>query len=63
MIVFENCIRVYDLNTIWGKLHGWSVGIRRTPSVLIVKEKYLGLPTARLALIQQLKSQAVEFEC
>ena len=33
-IIFEQGIRVYDLNTIRGKLYGWSVGIRRTPSVL-----------------------------
>ena len=62
MIIFESGVRIYDLNTIRGKLHGWSVGIRRTPSVLIGKEKYLGLSAARVALMNLLDSQTGEIE-
>ena len=35
VVAFDSSIRIYDLNTIRGKLHGWRVGVFRTPGVLI----------------------------
>ncbi len=54
VIAFDCAIRIYDLNTTRGKLHGWRVGILRTPGVLIGRQKYLGLAAARLALLDLL---------
>jgi len=30
VVAFDSSIRIYDLNTIRGKLHGWRVGVFRT---------------------------------
>ena len=57
VVAFDSSIRIYDLNTIRGKLHGRRVGILRTPGVLIERQKYLGLPAARLALLNLLVAQ------
>ena len=63
VVAFDSSIRIYDLNTIRGILHGWRVGILRTPGVLIGCQKHLGLPAARLALLNMLDAQPGMVKC
>ena len=54
-------IRFYDLNTVKGKVFGWWFGVRKTPSVLISGNKFVG-KEASLKALKEVINGSIGFE-